>query len=134
MSKDVRRREQSWEERIERTLELLSSNGIGCGAALLFGLGESPALRRKLFRHLERWRERYGAPNPISLNWAVQHPLKGNDGGSGYRYDEWGIPPGPMLDVLQHFGEASIRYPIVGQHPPVLEEVHEIVEMVDALR
>lgn len=125
MSKDLGGRRGSWAHRTERVFQILGEAGIRCGAALLFGLGESRSSRAALFEQLKQWRGVHGMPNPISLNWAVQHPLRGTDDG-GYRYHEWGIPPGPFIEAFADFGEASVRYPIVGQAAPALEEVLEI--------
>ena len=126
ISKDVKADEESWLKRTERVLEVLNLLGIQCGIALLFGLGEDHNTRIKLLHQINQWRKDYGMPNPIALNWAVQHPLKGNDGGKGYRYTEWGIPSGPWLEVFHDFGEASVLYPLAGQKPPILNEVREI--------
>jgi hypothetical protein len=132
MNKDTKPKD-SWLGRAEKVFDLLSSLGITCGVALLFGLGESRQSRVELFRHLELWRRHYGFPNPISMNWAVQHPLNGFDGGTGYTYHEWGTPPGPYLEAFQAFGEASLNYPLAGQQPPTLEEVQEVTGMYFAL-
>lgn len=127
-SKDIKSVEDSWLRRTEKVLDILSSLKIQCGFALLFGLGETHDSRMKLLSQIKKWQENYGIPDPISLNWAVQHPLRGNDGGTGYRYTEWGIPPSnPYLEAFRDFGEASILYPLAGQNPPTLEEIKEIV-------
>jgi B12-binding domain/radical SAM domain protein len=129
MSKDIGYKRSSWISRTERALELLAEIGIKFGAALLFGLGETREDRVLLFHNLQRWRQSYGSPEPISMNWAVQHPLKGLDMGAGYTYHKWGIPPGPLLDAFRGFGEASVLYPIVGQKAPECREVLEIQEL-----
>lgn len=126
MNKDVKSNESTWLSRAERAIEVLTSLRIQCGASLLFGLGETHESRIKLLHQIEQWRTCYGSPDPISLNWAVQHPLRGDDGGANYRYLEWGIPPGSWLEAFQDFGEASFRYPLAGQNPPILYEVQEI--------
>ena len=69
----------------------------------------------------------------LSMNWGVQHPLCGLDGGMGYTYHQWGTPAGPFLDAFQAFGEASVNYPLAGQPPPTLEEVEEVREMYNQL-
>lgn len=127
MSKDTQAK--AWSERIELAFEILAQRGINCGAALLFGLGETVHHRTKLFEYLARWRKTYGFPNPISMNWGVQHPLRGHDGGMNYDYRHWGVPVGGYLEAFHNFGEASVLYPLSGQKPPVLEEVWEVERM-----
>lgn len=126
MSKDLGGGQGRWMHRTERALEMLSEIGIRVGAAILFGLGEPHPHRLKLLRTLEEWRRIYGSPDPVSFNWAVQHPLQGMDGGTGYLYQDWAIPAGPWLEAFEDFGEASVCYPLAGQKPPHLEEVLEI--------
>lgn len=128
MSKDVGSRNGRWLERTESALELLSDIGIQCGGALLFGLGESREDRRELFRRIRSWRYS-GMPAVLSLNWAVQHPLQGMDGGTGYKYIDWATPPGPMLEAFSSFGEASVLYPIAGRKAAELSEVREVLDM-----
>ncbi len=82
---------------------------------------------------IKKWRESYRILNPVALNWAVQHPLKGNDGGIGYRYTEWGISSSSWLEAFRDFGEASMLYPLSGQKPPILEEVKEIADFYGEL-
>jgi B12-binding domain/radical SAM domain protein len=132
LSKDVGR--GNWITRAEAACELIERNGMTCGVAVLFGLGESHKHRVALLDQLRRWRERFGFPDPVSLNWAVQHPLLGDDNGCGYEYIDWALPPGPPLELFRHFGEASIRYRIPGTPAPVLLEVADIVSMADHLR
>jgi B12-binding domain/radical SAM domain protein len=133
-SKDIKSSGDSWLKRTEKVLEILSSLEIQCGFSLLFGLGETHDSRKRLFYQIKKWRKNYEMPNVVALNWAVQHPLKGYDGGTGYRYIEWGIPPGSVwLEVFHNFGEASVLYPLAGQKPPIFEEVKEIVELYDEL-
>jgi len=133
MSKDLKQATASWKSRIDEVLDLLSSLGIQAGSALLFGLGESVHSREQLFECLQGWRARYGMPHPVSINWAVQHPLKGEDHGMQYRYHEWGIPDGPFIEAFQGYGEASILYPIAGQARPTLDEVLHVRAMYESL-
>lgn len=126
MSKDVRQKEGTWMDRTERVLDMLATLDIKCGGALLFGLGETHKSRIAFFRTIEEWRNRYGSPDPVSINWGVQHPLKGDDGGTGYRYHEWGIPPGVWIEAFEDFGEASLLYPLARVKPPTLGEVQEV--------
>lgn len=133
MSKDVGRRRGRWVDRAEAALELLAGAGISCGVAVLFGLGEPHQRRLELIEQVGAWRRRYGFPSPISMNWAVQHPLAGHDGGTGYRYTEWSIPAGPFLGFLRDFGEASLVYPIAGQPLPKIDEMREVHTAICAL-
>lgn len=126
MSKDLGGNQGRWMHRTERALEMLADIGIQVGAAILFGLGEPHRHRLKLLQTLDEWRSLYGGPDPVSFNWAVQHPLQGMDGGTGYLYQDWAIPAGPWLEAFEDFGEASVLYPLAGQEPPRLEEVLEI--------
>lgn len=89
-------------------------------------MGESHRERIRFLSKIDKWRRYYGAPDPVSINWAVQHPLKGNDGGTAYRYINWGTPPGPWLEVFRDFGEASVLYPLAGQSSPRFEEIQEL--------
>ena len=67
------------------------------------------------------------------MNWAVQHPLGGDDGGTGYSYTRWAIPQGPFLEAFRDFGEASVLYPLAGQPAPVWAEVLEIRDAIAEL-
>jgi len=126
MSKNTKVKKESWIGRAEKCFENLAKLGITCGVALLFGLGETRESRIRLFNQLDEWRVSYGFPNPISLNWAVQHPLRGDDGGMGYTYHQWGTPPGAYLEAFLNFGEASLYYPLAGRASPTLEEVLDV--------
>lgn len=133
MSKDIRKSKEAWKSRIERVLSTLTEMEIGVGCAILFGLGEQHENRLQLFDLIYEWRKQYGVPNPVSMNWAVQHPLKGADGGMNYTYEKWGTPKGAFLDAFQDFGEASLLYPLAGQKAPVLEEVMELHELYNQM-
>jgi len=126
LSKDVMSAKDTWMHRTESVFEALNALGIKCGAAILFGLGEAREQRALLLAQLHAWRDVLGAPNPVSLNWAVQHPLKGGDGGCEYRYDRWGVPRGAWAEAFRDFGEASVLYPSAGQPAPELAEVEEV--------
>ncbi len=129
MSKDTLSSQQSWSERTQQALELLVDLQISCGSAILFGLGESHQNRIRLLAQLGEWKRQYGSPSPVSINWAVQHPLKGDDGGTNYDYVRWGTPTDEWLEAFCDFGEASVLYPVAGQSPPVLSEVNEIMQL-----
>jgi B12-binding domain/radical SAM domain protein len=129
-SKDLNRARKSWESRLRDVLDILEDMRIRSGAAVLFGLGEPHGSRVELIETLSRMRESSGVLNPISANWAVQHPLRGRDGGANYEYLEWGTPEGPFLDCFHQFGEASVRYPLPNVGRPILAEVQELSGML----
>ena len=126
MSKDVGRHRDSWQRRMERAMSILGDLRIKVGAAVLFGLGEPHADRLELLETLSRLRRSGGVLGPISANWAVQHPLMGQDDGANYDYVDWGTPAGPFLEYFHRFGEASVRYPLRKAGPPRLADVAEI--------
>ncbi len=126
MSKDVGYKKESWVSRCENALSFMSEVGIKCGAAVLFGLGESQKSRLALFDKIESWQKLYGAPFPVSMNWAVQHPLASQEMAGGHDYTEWGTPEGDFLEIFHDFGEASLLYPIHNIEPPSYEELKEI--------
>lgn len=133
LSKNVGRKRAEWRDRAEHVFSLLRDLKMGCGTALLFGLGEPHRRRLELLEQVRTWQAEFGMPYPVSYNWAVQHPLAGDDGGANYTYLDWAIPDGPYFEALRHFGEASVRYPISGQAPPALSEVQELVETIRSL-
>jgi B12-binding domain/radical SAM domain protein len=132
LSKDVRP-QFGWGTRMTSALELLGESGIKTGVAILFGLGESQDQRLRLVEQLSAWRRALGGPHTISLNWAVQHPLRGEDGGTNYRYLEWGLPNVEWTTAFAHFGEASVLYPLVGRRAPDLQDVVELNQALDTL-
>lgn len=133
MSKDVQSGQQPWADRAEKVINLLASLDIKCGSAILFGLGESHQNRLLLLKKLGEWIDRCGSPNPISINWAVQHPLRGDDGDTNYDYLNWSLPTDEWSEAFSDFGEASVLYPIAGQKPPVLSEVQELAGLYRGL-
>ena len=130
MSKDLRKGQRNWQERLREALNILDSVNIKCGAAVLFGLGEPHKNRVRLLEILSKLQEETGHPDPISANWAVQHPLRGQDGGANYDYVDWGCPEGPFLHYFQQFGEASVLYPLHYVEPPKIEEVREVSKIL----
>jgi len=137
MSKDIGGRKGSWASRARQVFDILARNKIDCGCALLFGLGETHENRIALLDELIRLRRHSGQPSLLSANWAVQHPLRDNIHDPGYEYVDWGTPAGPYVDLFHHFGEASLVYPIIGQKPPELRDVQEVVchlQKFEALR
>ena len=127
MSKNVHT--GSWIKRNEEVISFLNSAGIDGGVSILFGLGESHEDRIKILDQLKAWKDSYGIPNVISLNWAVQHPLRGVADGLNYNYLEWGTPQdSPYLDVFTElFGEASINYPMKGSKLASVEQYFRTV-------
>lgn len=132
-SKVLKNRARSWMSRTEMMIELLSGTGIKCGVAVLFGLGESHISRMFLLERLDYWRKQYGNLCTVSINWAVQHPLRGDDGGLNYQYLRWGVPGGEWTAAFSDFGEASVLYPIVGQQAPILTEVQQLATLYRGL-
>jgi len=124
MHKDLSR--TPWVQRAEDVFSFLHAAGIGCGVAILFGLGENQISRLRLLDQLATWRTRYDLPRPISLNWAVKHPLRERDRETGYRYLKWGTPSGPYVEAFRNFAEASLNYCLPGKSPPTLDELEEI--------
>jgi len=133
MDKDQRVRNGTWSSRSRQAIDRLASIGVKAGAAVLFGLGETQDRRLALLRQMADWRADYGSPTPVSLNWATQHPLRGGDHGTGYRYTDWSIPPGRWVKAFANFGEATALYPVHGAPPPRVEEVEEVVRLYEEL-
>jgi B12-binding domain/radical SAM domain protein len=132
ISKDIGYRREPWLTRARRMLDVLGEADIKLGVSLLFGLGESKSQREMLLKAVADWKAN-GELSTISMNWAVQHPLRGDDAGLSYEYIDWALEPGPLLDVMRHFGEASTRYTISGGTAPTLSEASEIVAAVDQI-
>lgn len=132
LSKNVRP-QTAWLHRMEEVLAFLSSIGVSCGVAVLFGLGEDQHSRLRLLSLLQRWRQDYQSPCTISFNWAVQHPLRGNDGGENYRYLDWALPDSDWRHAFEPFGEASAIYPLAGRRRPDLTEVAELRRAIEVI-
>ena len=121
----------SWLKRCNDAFAILSSADIKFGAALLFGLGESPRERGVLVEAIRSWQNAYGGPHPVSLNWAVQHPLRSM---ATYDYLDWPLPTADWQEAFEDFGEASIRYPLLGVSPPSIGELRELrTSLVDVI-
>jgi B12-binding domain/radical SAM domain protein len=133
MSKNVAFTPGSWLTRAEEAVALVHSLFMKCGVSLLFGLGESRKDREELFTKLSDWRRQYASLASVSMNWAVQHPLRGKDGNANYRYLEWGTSDPQLIDAFQDFGEASEHYSMAGVSPPTLDEVEEVRLMYRSL-
>lgn len=134
MSKDIGSKTGSWQARAERVFQVLAQNGIACGCALLFGLGESHKSRIALLDTVIDSRLRTGRPAVLSANWAVQHPLRNQTGKLEYDYLDWGTPAGPYLDLFHQFGEASLNYPLENQKAPEIHELEEVVSRLQAFQ
>ncbi|MGY4567215.1 adenosylmethionine decarboxylase [Bradyrhizobium sp. USDA 3256] len=132
LHKDIGHKNASWMDRANTAVEILGDAGISVGVSLLFGLGEGMKERQLLFDALDRWKSA-GLLSAISMNWAVQHPLRNTVLAKEYTYLDWAISPGPMLPLLRHFGEASERYPIAGGSIPQEAEVREIVGIISEI-
>lgn len=133
MSKGLRKGNLSWADRLLLNMEICNRNSVRLGCAVLFGLGEEHSSRIALLKLLLSSQERCGQPAVISANWAVQHPLRGGDANANYTYLDWGTPSGPFLELFHWFGEASLRYPMVGIPPTSLSELEEIVTLLSEL-
>ena len=127
LHKNIATKKGSWMERADKAVEILSEAGIKVGVSLLFGMGEGAAERQQLFSALESWRKT-GSLITISMNWAVQHPLRNTVQGNEYTYLDWAVSPGPMLSLLRNFGEASEIYPIAGGTNPDEASVKDILQ------
>ena len=116
-----------WVHRSEQALRFLAGVGIDCGLSLLFGLGEKHAQRVALLERIGAWQRELGQPKCISMNWAVQHPLR-QDQGNRHHYLEWAIdaddPRAPIISRV--FGEASTRYCMPGVSMASLAELTEL--------
>lgn len=133
LAKNVGWDKSPWAERIEEMLQFLSDTDIKSGTAVLFGLGEPHDSRLDLLNHIEEWKKI--SPHtlrPVSVNWAMQHPLKGHDHDANHDYAQWGTSSTDARAPYMHmFGGAAVNY---SQHPPTLEELREIHARVNQLR
>lgn len=127
MNKDVSRKLSSWASRIESACELLNACHLKVGFALLFGLGETHSSRLRLIDLIEKVNRNLDMPIVTSMNWAVQHPLKGFDNGANYTYLEWPVLGKHMLELFHFFGEASTEYNVPKVAKPKYQEVLELL-------
>jgi B12-binding domain/radical SAM domain protein len=130
MSKNTGK-QSNWLVKNEKAIQFLKELDIKCGISVLMGIGETHKDRVELLKIIKSWKETYGEPEVISLNWAVQHPLQGFDSEANYTYVEWGTPSNSLyLNVFTKlFGEASVKYPIPGVKLATIEEFEEIGEL-----
>ena len=133
MSKNKTKKTTSWIERNERAIEFMKSQKMKYGVSVLFGLGESQKDRLNLMQTIHGWQKKYGLPNVVSMNLAVQHPLRNND---YYDYIEWGtgIDSKYLQIFTQIFGEASERYKLPGVELPTPEELLELQEYYNKIK
>lgn len=127
MSKDIGSALAPWQQRFRSALTFLAANGIKCGCAILFGLGESHSSRISLLDGILDTRIMLGGPVTVSANWAVCHPLRAINPKIEYEYIDWGTPDGPYLELFHNFGEASLRYPLPDVRKPTLDELADVV-------
>jgi hypothetical protein len=102
----------------------------------------APAFRASGFPSPERDATGHSAcaATPLTRNYAsrsrtttavTQHPLRGRDSGTSYRYIDWSVPGGEWAEAFRNFGEATVRYPMTGVEPPNLDEVFEIADIYE---
>lgn len=131
MSKNTHKDEQ-WKSRNELAIEMMSRLGLKAGFCVLWGLGEFQSDRKTHLETLKEWQNGYGAPNVISLNWAVKHPLRSLDTKyDDYNYRNWGTPKNSeLLEIfIELFGEASSEFNILNHYKPPVSEMIELKEL-----
>jgi len=135
MHKDRKRGYSIWADGVEGALIELKKAEIKSGAAVLFGLGEPHSSRVALLDKIDEWRRiSLHTLRPISINWAVLHPLRDVNTDIQYDYLQWGTSKDSPLMPLSHaFGEFSERYFMPKAGTPKLDEVRQIVERVQAM-
>lgn len=131
MSKNINK--LSWVEKNEKAIKYIKSIGIEYGVSVLFGLGESQNDRIKLMETISNWQKRYGLPNIISMNLAVQHPLRNNE---EYDYIEWGTnEDSEYLKIfVEIFGEASEKYKLPAVILPTIDELKELQKSFEQIK
>lgn len=127
-----RRGDIPWLRRAETAISILEGLGVRVGVSVLFGLGEKKSDRDVLFRKIAEWQSAHLDPQVVSMNWAVQHPLKGRDGGAHYKYAQWLSKPS-LLPLMRFFGEASTSYPIAGLAAPSEGEILDVIAAYEDL-
>lgn len=123
MSKN--RNKVNWIEKNEAAIKFIKSLGMKYGVSVLFGLGENQQDRIKLMETIRDWKKKYGLPNCLSMNLAVQHPLQNNE---IYDYIKWGtsLDSKYLPEFTELFGEASVEYKLPGVTLPTVKELQEI--------
>lgn len=117
-----------WIQRCELLINIFYSYGIYIGFSILFGLGENQHDRINLLKKIMVWQSNYKNFKVLSMNWAVQHPLKMY---SNYTYVDWAVDiEDARYDlILNSFGEASTRYLLPKINMASLLEMQEISEL-----
>lgn len=125
MNKNKNKKKLSWIEKNENVIRFIKSINMKYGVSVLFGLGESQSDRIRLMEMIHNWQKNYGLPNIISMNLAVQHPLRNNE---EYDYIEWGTDENSeYLEIfVEMFGEASEKYKLPGVVLPTINELKEL--------
>lgn len=133
MSKNKNKKSLSWIEKNEKAIEFMKSQDMKYGVSVLFGLGESQKDRINLMRTIKGWQEKYGLPNVVSMNLAVQHPLRFSE---DYDYIDWGTDlNSEYLPIFTEiFGEASEKYKLPNVKLPTAEELRELQEYYNQIK
>ncbi|MBU1166955.1 B12-binding domain/radical SAM domain-containing protein [Patescibacteria group bacterium] len=129
-SKDISN--HSWMTRANSVIKDYTRIGFKIGVSVLFGLGESQQQRLALLEQVGKWKSEHGNPIAVSANWAVQHPLRGQDHQSNYRYLSWPVQSPEYLEAFRDFGEASEVYNLPGVEKPSLAELLELKRALQA--
>lgn len=127
------KKKMSWIEKNEKAIEFIKSVNMKYGVSLLFGLGESQNDRIRLMETIQNWQKKYGLPNIISMNLAVQHPLRNNE---EYDYVEWGTDEDSeyLKIFVEMFGEASEKYKLPGVILPTIDELKELQKRFELIK
>ena len=122
------KKKSSWIDENLKTIDFLTSLNINYGVAMIFGIGESSEDRIRQLETILRWQQTYSNPKVVSINWAVQHPMRGH---KEIDYLDWGTDANSeYLPYFQNsFGEASEKYRIDGTELPSLQELSEIEDL-----
>lgn len=133
MSKNKNKNTLSWIDKNEKAIEFMKSQNMKYGVSVLFGLGEGQEDRINLMKTIKGWQEKYGLPNVVSMNLAVQHPLRNNE---EYDYIDWGTDlNSDYLPIFtQIFGEASERYKLADVKLPTVEELRELQQYYNKIK
>jgi len=133
MSKNKGKKGLSWIEKNEQAIEFMKSQNMKYGVSLLFGLGESHEDRIKLMNTIKNWQKKYGLPNVVSMNLAVQHPLRYSE---EYNYVDWGTnATSDYLPIFTRiFGEASENYKLPGVKIPTVDELKELEALYNEIK
>ena len=125
LSKSNSSNTHNWMQKNESVIKFVSDLQIAYGVSLLFGLGETHESRIHLMNTIIDWNRKYSSPNVISMNFAVQHPLRKFE---TYDYVEWGTASDSEYLKLFTliFGEASEKYGIPNVALPSVTEFGEL--------